>query len=141
MTEKTTVEMTAGNTNQPVSDEAQSLIDDAMEQAGDSPEQIAENEEMEAAGPQIPTAELLAPVVGLLCAVVVPAWEVSQPEQTALCETYAAVIDKYFPDGLNVGVEMAALTMTAAIVMPRMGKPMKYIEAESEQEEGDNGEA
>lgn len=141
MKNESTVGMTEGNTGGSLSDEAQILIDDAMEQAGDSPEQIAENEAIEQAGTTIPTKELLSPAVALLCAVAVPNWEISQPEQDALCDCYAALIDKYFPDGLNIGPEMAAIGVTAAIVVPRLGQPRQLPVDEPKQDGGDNGQA
>ena len=84
----------------------------------------------------IPTAELLGPIVGLLCASVAPAWDVSPEEQGQLCDAYSCVIDKYFPDGVPMGPEVGALLVTAAVVMPRLGQPLK-IEQQEGEDDGD----
>lgn len=79
---------------------------------------------------QIPTAELVQPLVSLLCVTVAPAWEITAAEQEQLAGAYADVIDKYFPDGVPMGPEVGAIMVTAAIVMPRLGRPMKEPEPE-----------
>ena len=83
-------------------------------------------------GPEIQTKELLAPLVSLVCMAVVPAWEISQEEQGALTDSYAAVVDKYFPGGVSMGPELGALLVTAAIIAPRLGRPMKAAEPDPE---------
>ncbi len=81
---------------------------------------------------QIPTAELVQPLVALLCVTVAPAWAITEEEQAQLSGAYAAVIDKYFPDGVPMGPEVGAVMVTAAIVMPRLGQPLKATEPEPE---------
>lgn len=75
--------------------------------------------------PAIPTKDLVIPLVSLVCGSLAPAWEITEGEQGQLAEAYAAVVDKYFPDGLHMGPEIGALMITAAIVLPRLGKPMQ----------------
>ena len=84
----------------------------------------------------IPTAELVAPLVGLFCATVAPAWNIGPVEQEQLAGVYAAVIDKYFPGGVPMGPEVGAVMVTAAIVVPRLGQPLKLAAKEA----GDDGE-
>ena len=74
---------------------------------------------------KIPTEELLKPLVGILCASVAPAWGIVEDEQQQLCLAYAAVIDKYFPEGLEFGPEITALIITGSIIVPRLGKPLR----------------
>lgn len=73
--------------------------------------------------PKIPTRDILAPLVGFCFATLAPAWEVSAAEQGQLVDAYAAVLDKWFPDGLDFGPEVAAVLITAGIVMPRLHSP------------------
>lgn len=86
--------------------------------------------------PEIPTADLIAPIVGLACSVICPAWEIGAEEQGALSQSYADVIDKYFPEGAGAfGVELSALLVTAAIVTPRIKLPRKHEETKTEPKE------
>ena len=126
MSEQTTVETTAEN------DDTARVIEElegaagSINEAGDFvPEPAAIDEGPGDDGQTIPTAELVAPLVGLLCATVAPAWNISPEEQQQLSGAYAAVIDKYFPDGVPLGPEVGAVMVTAAIVMPRLGQPLK----------------
>lgn len=81
----------------------------------------------------IPTEEILYPVVSLFTAIVMPNWEIGEDENKALSESYAAIIDKYFPNvGGNYGVELNALLITGAIFAPRIGKPMVKVEKKEE---------
>ena len=93
---------------------------------GQGPDQEPEQE----AQKKIPTAELVQPLVGLLCVSLAPAWAITNEEQAELSGAYALVIDKYFPDGVPMGPELGAVMITAAIVMPRLGKPLKEPEPE-----------
>lgn len=83
--------------------------------------------------PDMPTADLLRPIIDLGCGVMVPAWNISAHERQALAEAYAALADKYLPDtGLGpYAVEINALLLTAAIVVPRLDQP-KHHESEPE---------
>lgn len=120
------------------------------EQLGDeqlSDEQLADREALQAAAnpkayqpgyqpttaapdvpDSIPTIELVRPVLAMACAAFVPAWEITGPEQEQLAEVYSAVLDKYFPGGMAMGPELTAVLVTAAVVMPRLGKPRKLEE-------------
>ncbi|MBL1277456.1 MAG: hypothetical protein COB30_015350 [Ectothiorhodospiraceae bacterium] len=104
------------------------LADDMGEPGipGSEPEPVPEP-------PAIPTKDLINPLVSLVCGSLAPAWEITEGEQSQLAEAYAAVVDKYFPDGLPMGPEIGALMITAAIVLPRLGKPMQ-VEPEPEPE-------
>lgn len=75
--------------------------------------------------PTIPTAELVRPALDLVCASIAPAWEITKEEKAALSDAYAAVLDKYFPDGIAAGPEVAAIIITAGVIGPRLGKPRK----------------
>jgi len=132
MSNDATAGTAAGDTgNQEAIEELESLggsvsdngdFEPAPELADDAP----------APAPNIPTTELLKPVIGLVCASIAPAWGVSPEEQETLCDAYAGVIDKYFPDGVPMGPEVAALLVTASVVMPRLGKPLKIEQGVSE---------
>ncbi|MPY23914.1 hypothetical protein [Shewanella sp. YLB-07] len=77
--------------------------------------------------PEIPTSELIAPIIGLACNFICPAWEIAAEEQGALAQSYADVIDKYFPGGAGTfGIELSALLITGAIIAPRLKKPRKH---------------
>jgi hypothetical protein len=127
MTEQATVETTAGKP-EPIPSEAAALFNEV--ENGIIPEPGQEGAEPDAAGGDIPTAEMIRPLISLGFATLAPAWKVSEQEQAGLTEAYAAVIDKYFPGGLNLGPEMAALLVTAGIVLPRLNMPRKEPEPE-----------
>ena len=103
---------------EPIPEEARALL------AG-----IPDTEEPAAAeeppAPTIPTKDLIAPLVALVCSAAVPAWEITTAEQDTLAESYAAVVDKYFPAGISMGPEVGALLVTAAIIVPRLGTPAR----------------
>ena len=72
----------------------------------------------------IKTAEIIAPVIGLCCDLFAPNWKIQAQEKELLTDSYAQIIDKYFPDSLGkMGVELNALLITAAIITPRLGIP------------------
>lgn len=82
-----------------------------------------------APSPEIPTTDLIAPLVALACGVFCPAWEIGAEEQGALTQSYADVLDKYFPEGAGAfGVELSALLITAAIITPRFKQPRQHEE-------------
>jgi hypothetical protein len=59
-------------------------------------------------------------------AILAPNWQVTENEAEQLAESYAALVDKYLPDGIgNYGVEINALMITGAIVLPRLKVPRK----------------
>jgi hypothetical protein len=72
----------------------------------------------------IPTEALLMGAFSPLFDIFAPNWNVTKEEKTALCESYAGVIDKYYPDGVGgrFAAELTALTVTGMIVAPRIGK-------------------
>lgn len=119
-----TEEAHAEQAPQTIPEEAAALLDTIGEPA--------HVPEAQAPAPAIPTQELIAPIVAMVCAVVVPAWEITQAEQEQLSGAYAAVVDKYFPEGLPMGPELGALLVTAAVVMPRLGKPTKHAQEDEE---------
>ena len=112
----------------PIPEEAAAILGEV--ETDDPTATAAEGEQQGA--PQVPTKELVTPLVSLVCMAVVPAWEISQDEQSALADSYAAVIDKYFPGGISMGPEMGAALVTAAIIAPRLGRPMKAEDPEPE---------
>lgn len=82
---------------------------------------------------QISNADILRPVVALVCRTFAPKWGISDTEQNLLAEAYGDLCQKYFGDLDNLGVELTALTITAAVVMPRMDKP-RFDEPEPQPE-------
>ena len=76
--------------------------------------------------PKPETAKELEMVMSPLFAVLCPAWRVTPEEVKALAETYGAAMDKYFPSGVSMGVELNALLATAMILGPRFGKPRRF---------------
>ncbi len=75
---------------------------------------------------QITGKELVAPVVALACTMLAPAWNIQNEEVDALSSAYGDLLDKYFPEGAGAfGVELSALLVTGAIIMPRLGKPRR----------------
>jgi hypothetical protein len=119
---------------EPIPDEAAALLD----QIEDEPGQDEPGQEL---ATQIPSADLIRPLVVLVCTAVVPAWKIGKAEQDTLAEAYGAVLDKYFPGGIEMGPELGAVLVTAAIIMPRLGQPMRDPEPEPEpgQDESGNG--
>lgn len=114
-------------TPEQIPEEAKALLDSV--EVGEQAAPPAEQQ------PRIPTAALIAPLVALFCNVVAPAWAINDAEQKTLADAYAAVVDKYFPDGVPMGPEVGALMVTAAVIMPRIGRPMKEPEPEKRADE------
>lgn len=79
----------------------------------------------------VSTADMLLPIISVTFDMLCPAWKVTADEKKALAEAYAGVLDKYFPDGLPLGVEINALLISVMVFGPRMGKPPRHIDAES----------
>ena len=117
-------------TQEPIPEEAAILL------AAVPDEETAAAEGGEPPSPEIPTADLVRPLVQLVCGTVAPAWKISKGEQDTLTDAYAAVIDKYFPGGLSMGPEVGALLVTAAIIGPRLGQPMREEEPKTMPERG-----
>lgn len=90
----------------------------------ESQEQASQEQEQREQVPQIPTSELLYPAISLITAVAAPNWGIAEEENKAIADSYAEVLDKYYPNvGESFSVELNALLITAAIFMPRIGKP------------------
>lgn len=117
--------MAAENVTAAAPEELEGLAAEAAALEGETIVNGAAAPEPKQAGPS--TAELLLPVVGLMCGLFCPAWNIQQVEQQALAEAYGAVVDKYFPDGINFGVELNALLITAAIIGPRLKMPRTVV--------------
>lgn len=77
--------------------------------------------------PEISTREMLAPVIHSAFQILAPNWNVKEKESGQLATVWGAVLDKYFPDGVmnNFGLEIAAISTTAMIVLPRIRTPRK----------------
>ena len=76
----------------------------------------------------IPTEALLMGVMNPAFAILAPNWNIQPKEVELLAESYACVIDKYFPGGVGaIGPELAAATATFAIFLPRMHVPRKSL--------------
>ena len=80
----------------------------------------------EAAAPQVSSAEIMRPLLRATFDILAPNWKVDDQESSALAEAYAAVLDKYFPDGFPWGVEVNALLLTVAIIGPRFKIPPRH---------------
>ena len=72
-------------------------------------------------------AQLLAPTF----AVMAPNWGVQQAEIDGLAGAYAPLLAKYFPDTANVGPEIGAVIVTAAVIVPRLSIPRKLVDSGS----------
>lgn len=76
--------------------------------------------------PEVPTAEVLQAVIHPAFVLLAPNWNVQPEESAALAEAYAPVIDKYFPDaGSGMGPELMAVTVSLAVLGPRLAIPRK----------------
>lgn len=75
-----------------------------------------------APAPEVTTAEVLRPLMRAGFDILAPKWKVSDEESSQLATAYAAVLDKYFPDGVmgRWGAEFNAIILTVAIVGPRL---------------------
>lgn len=75
-----------------------------------------------APAPEVTTAEVLRPLMRAGFDILAPKWQVSDEESSQLATAYAAVLDKYFPDGVmgTWGAEFNAIILTVAIVGPRL---------------------
>lgn len=118
--------------NSELPDEQAADLEALAQQAGQgmaeqTVQQIAETGNM-------PTVEIVRPVVALACATLAPAWNITEAEQEQLSGVYAAVLDKYFPGGVAMGPELAAVLVTAGIVLPRLGQPRKIDEKPADED-------
>lgn len=71
---------------------------------------------------EVTTAEVLRPLMRAGFDILAPKWKVSDEESSQLAMAYAAVLDKYFPDGVmgRWGAEFNAIILTVAIIGPRL---------------------
>ncbi|WP_287796246.1 hypothetical protein [Idiomarina sp.] len=102
-----------------------------------TPEEQAEIEQAEREQEmQIPSGQLVEMAISPLFQMFAPNWGVQQQEISALSESYGNLLDKYFPDGMGsrFSVEIAALTCTAMVIAPRLGKPRKKPEPKKKPE-------
>lgn len=99
-----------------------------------SPEKLAQMQQRENA-PE--SAEVLQPVLEMGFAILAPNWQIQQEETKQLARAYADLLDKYFPDGLgDYGVEINAIMITGAIVLPRLRVPRKVEQKATEAGQG-----
>lgn len=82
---------------------------------------------------KVPNAAIMKPAVGLLCKVasrIVPQTPISAEEEGALVEAYVAVLDIYYPDGIEFGPWIGAAIVTAGVFGPRIAE-YKISQAEA----------
>lgn len=79
---------------------------------------------------KVETREVLAPIIHTAFQILCPNWDVKEKESGQLATVWGAVLDKYFPDGVmnEFGLEIAAISTTAMVVLPRLKKPRKTEE-------------
>ena len=100
---------------------------------GSDPEIVELNDQVERQA-ETSSAEWKSIFVQLLTpsfAVLAPNWGVQGQEVEALADAYAPLMAKYFPDASQVGPEIGAFLVTAAIIAPRLSIPRK-VEEKSE---------
>lgn len=97
--------------------------------------------EAEPQGPS--TGEMVAGVLaitfGLVAARRGAHWNLSAAEAQQAGEAYGAVLDKYFPD-MKAGPEVAAVAVTAMIVLPRLAADRAAADREEGRTDGDQSE-
>lgn len=81
---------------------------------------------------RLTTGQVLTMILIPTFAAVAPAWRVTDGECAVLGEAYGALADKYFPD-VDLGVEFAAVVATAIVFGPRLRKPRREPEPESDE--------
>lgn len=91
--------------------------------------------------PSIDTKDQLSMLMGPMFGVLFPAWNLQPEEIDGLAEAYAKVADKWFPGGLNLGVELEALMITAMIFGPRLKMPRKAPKKQPDSSEGGKKDA
>jgi len=95
-------------------------------------------EQAEIAEQAAETKQALVMVIGPAFSLLAPAWNVQDQEVEALADAYAALLDKYWPGGLQgFGVEINALLITLAVFGPRLKMPRKIEEKVVTEGEGD----
>lgn len=76
------------------------------------------------APPDVPTADFLAGMLAPAFEQLAPNWKVKQHEVKMLAIGWGAVLDHYFPGGVNAwGPWGVALAATAAVIGPRINIP------------------
>jgi hypothetical protein len=95
----------------------------ALDGAGASFAPAESGKDSATAAPQVSSAEIMRPLLRATFDILAPNWKIDDQESAALAEAYAAVLDKYFPDGFPWGVEVNALLLTVAIIGPRFKTP------------------
>lgn len=72
------------------------------------------------------TKEILQPLFTMGFGILAPNWQVSEDETEQLAGAYAMLMDKYLPTGMGAySVEIAAIMITGAVVIPRLKVPRK----------------
>lgn len=98
-------------------------------------EQSGESAESEAG---IDAVQMIASMLHLSCAIIAPAWEVSESEAGALAAAYVPLVEKYMPGGLRFGPELQAIAVTMIVFGPRIGKPRKNHTDSKTEKNADN---
>lgn len=137
-------------TEQPAAPENADELAALAAEAADMEPEAAPGQPGEAAPdeePQFSNQQALEMLLGPAFAVLAPNWGVQQAEITELAKAYGQVADKYFPEGMSIGVELNAAIITLAIIGPRMAIPRSDAAAEkaqrkrAEREAAKNGKA
>ena len=84
---------------------------------------------------KVDTKKELAALLGPTFQILAPGWQVSAQEVDLLAESYADVLDKYFPGGVSLGVEVNAVLCTFMIFGPRWGHPRKLPKGQQQQQQ------
>lgn len=116
----------------------------AAEAAAEEPGEYIPGDGAPEAEPQGPSiGEMMAGVLGITFGLVAARrgahWNLSAAEAKQAGEAYGAVLDKYFPD-MRTGPEVAAVAVTAMIVLPRLAADRAAAEREESRTDGDKSE-
>lgn len=112
-----------------------------FEEAAREHESQAEQENQQTIA-EVSTREILAPIIHSAFMILCPNWKVKEKESGQLATVWGAVLDKYYPDGVmnQFGLEIAAISTTAMIVLPRLKVPRNEPEQQSNKQSGGESE-
>lgn len=90
------------------------------------------------APPELPLDAAISLLLGAGFEILAPNWKVTGVEVKQLSEAYAALAEKYIPEG-SFGVEISALLVTAMVIGPRIRTP-RVIQASNDAPGQDNNQ-